>query len=76
MAAQSTSEQPAKRKRNPPPAPTEFASDTQLAQRYSVSRATIWRWSQEGKIPPPLRITGNCTRWRLSEVIEAVEGAA
>ena len=63
-----------KRNRKPPEIPIEWASDIQLAQRYSVSRATIWRWVTEGNLPKPKKLGANCTRWRLSEVIEALEG--
>lgn len=56
--------------------PCEYASDTQLAARYDVSRATIWRWVREGRLPAPVKLTPGCSRWRLSAVIEALEGAA
>ncbi|MAT66241.1 MAG: hypothetical protein CMN57_11430 [Gammaproteobacteria bacterium] len=31
------------------PAPTGMLSDTQLAARYGVSRATIWRWASKAR---------------------------
>jgi excisionase family DNA binding protein len=37
----------------------------QLSQRYSVSRATIYRWVKEKKMPKPTKIVGS-SRWRLS----------
>ncbi|KJS05089.1 MAG: hypothetical protein VR73_13070 [Gammaproteobacteria bacterium BRH_c0] len=54
----------------------EWVSDIQLAQRYSVSRATIWRWTNgdEHPLPKPQKIGKNCTRWQLSKVIAAMEG--
>jgi len=64
------------RKSNPPGIPVEWASDTQLAARYSVSRATIWRWQKEGLLPSAVKLGPNCTRWRLSDVIEKLEGCA
>lgn len=45
-----------------------YLSDAQLAQRYHVSRATIWRWSSEGRIPKPVKLTPGCTRWRHSDM--------
>lgn len=65
-----------KRKRRPPTMPTEWASDIQLAQRYSVSRATIWRWGADPNhpLPSPIKIGKNCSRWRLSDVVAAMEG--
>ena len=43
-------------------------ADLQLASRYSVSRATIWRWAQFGKFPKPIKLSPGCTRWKLSDV--------
>lgn len=56
--------------------PCEYASDTQLAARYDVSRATIWRWVREGRLPPPVKLTPGCSRWRLSEVVQRLESTA
>ena len=70
------SEKTMRGKRKPPPEPVEFASDIQLARRYAVSRGTIWRWTDEGILPKPLKLGPSCTRWRLAEVIEALEGGA
>lgn len=50
----------------------KFLSDKQVAARYSVSRATIWRWVANGKFPEPIKLSEGCTRWRLSDV-EAFE---
>lgn len=49
-----------------------FVRDTDLARRYSVSRASIWRWTASGRLPKPVRLGPACTRWRLAEV-EALE---
>ncbi len=56
---------------HPPGLPTEWASDKQLAERYSVSRATIWRWNKEGHLPPPAKI-GGATRWRVADADTAI----
>jgi prophage regulatory protein len=44
----------------------------QLAQRWDVSVPTVWRWTADGKIPSPLKLSPGTTRWRLDE-IEAYE---
>ncbi len=44
------------------------ASDTQIAAKYGVSRATIWRWVSAGKFPAPVKLSPGCTRWRLADV--------
>jgi prophage regulatory protein len=46
----------------------QFASDQQLAERYGVSRKTIWRWTARGLLPPPVQLSPGCTRWALDEI--------
>lgn len=53
---------------------TQYVSDSFLADRYSVSRNTVWRWVQQGTIPKPIKFSHGCTRWSLAEV-EAREQA-
>lgn len=49
-----------------------FLTGKQLRQRYGdVSRMTIYRWTKDGKLPPPVRI-GSHPMWRLSD-LEAQE---
>lgn len=50
--------------------PTKWVSDQWLADYYSVSRCTVWRWSKIGKLPQPQKIGENCTRWDF----EAISG--
>lgn len=46
-----------------------FISDNQLAERFAVSRATIWRWERvDPTFPSPVKLSRGCTRWRLSEI--------
>jgi prophage regulatory protein len=53
------------------PAPqVVYLSVRQLAARYGVHSATIWRWAQTGRLPPPKRLTSQTTRWRKDEVEE------
>ena len=47
-----------------------YLTDKELSERYSVSRATIWRWVKESRLPSPVKIAANSTRWRLSEIEE------
>lgn len=46
----------------------KFLSDTQLAERYGVSRSTIWRWSAKDILPPPVQLSPGCTRWDKDSV--------
>ena len=51
----------------------KYLSDKDLAARYSIHRATPWRWVQNGKLPAPIKINGS-TRWKPSD-IEAWEAS-
>ncbi|PKR60068.1 helix-turn-helix transcriptional regulator [Thalassospira lohafexi] len=46
----------------------QYLSVKQVAERYSVSAPTVWRWAQANNFPQPVRITGNCTRWRMVDI--------
>lgn len=46
----------------------KYLSDKSIAERYGVSRATVWRWVREGRFPAPLKIGQGCTRWKLSDL--------
>jgi prophage regulatory protein len=50
------------------PTAAAFLSVRQLAQRWSVGTATIWRWSAEGVIPKPLHLSEGTTRWAVEEI--------
>ncbi|WP_090028597.1 AlpA family phage regulatory protein [Lutimaribacter saemankumensis] len=46
-----------------------YLSDRQVAQRYSVSRGTPWRWAKtDSTFPKPVELTPGCTRWRLMDL--------
>jgi excisionase family DNA binding protein len=38
-----------------------------VARLLSLSRATVWRLRDAGKLPEPVRI-GGCVRWRRSDL--------
>lgn len=46
----------------------EYFSDRTLAERWEVCRDTVWRWSKDGKIPRPIKLVNNTTRWRRSDI--------
>lgn len=45
-----------------------YYSDAQLAERYQVSRSTIWRWTARGHLPPPVQLSPGTTRWLKNEI--------
>ena len=44
------------------PAPT-LLSVIDLARRYGVSQATIWRWRESGILPAPVKVGPKLVRW-------------
>lgn len=46
----------------------KWLNDREVAQRYSVSRITVWRWAREGRIPKPHKISTNTTRWHIDDI--------
>ena len=47
---------------------TRFVSAGQLADRYQVNKATIWRWVARDILPQPIRLSEQCTRFPLDEI--------
>ena len=46
-----------------------YLSDTAVAQRYAVSRPTIWRWTKSlANFPKPAKLSPGTTRWRLIDL--------
>lgn len=46
-----------------------YLSDTAVAQRYAVSRPTIWRWTKSlANFPQPAKLSPGTTRWRLIDL--------
>jgi prophage regulatory protein len=52
------------------PPENRFLTDLQVADRYAVSRPTVWRWVREGHLPPPESIGPNTRRWRIATLDE------
>jgi len=47
---------------------TEWLTVSQLANRFNVSTASIWRWVRDDKFPAPIRVSNRCTRWRRADI--------
>ena len=45
-----------------------YFTDQQLADRFGVARATIWRWVHTNGFPLPVHLSASCTRWRIDDV--------
>jgi prophage regulatory protein len=40
----------------------------QLADRFGLSLATLWRLRRRGDLPEPIRLSPGCVGWRTSEI--------
>lgn len=48
---------------------TVFLSDTDVAERYGVSRQTIWRWVKtDATFPKSIKLSPGCTRWNIADI--------
>lgn len=43
-------------------------NDRQVAHLIGASRSWPWKLARAGRFPQPIRLSGRCTRWRLSDV--------
>ncbi len=50
--------------------PGFYLNASEVADRYRVSTDTIWRWSRNGDMPKPVKLSPGSTRWRLSDLSE------
>lgn len=58
-----------------PPAPCihcaeQYLSDHQVAARFDISKATVWRWHDKNPdFPRRIRLSAGTSRWKLSELV-------
>lgn len=45
-----------------------YVTDREVARRYDISRACVWRWAAEGVIPRPVKLAANTSRWDVREL--------
>jgi len=46
----------------------KFYRIKQLSEMLNVSKSSIWGWLKKGKFPTPLKIGGNTTVWRSTDI--------
>lgn len=51
-------------------------SAADLSDMFRVSLNTVWRWSKAGRLPAPVKLGPNSTRWRAGDVREALDRIA
>lgn len=46
-----------------------YLQDKQVAARYGVGRASVWRWLKADlTFPKPFKLSPGCARWRLADL--------
>lgn len=61
-----------RRRIQPQPTPIEadsFYRAEALAARWGCHVMTIWQWARDEKIPAPIKIGPNVTRWRGADIL-------
>jgi excisionase family DNA binding protein len=48
--------------------PQGLLTPTQVARFLKVSRRTVWRWTKQGLLPPPLQVGPHSPRWRAEDI--------
>jgi prophage regulatory protein len=48
--------------------PCRLLSAKQLAHLLSVHVISIWRMAKDGRLPAPIKIGSNTTRWRAADI--------
>ena len=48
----------------------------QVAEALGISKSSVWRWTNESKLPQPIKLTNRTTVWRSVEVEAAIEKLA
>lgn len=52
------------------PATAVYLTDIQVAQRYGISRASVWRWVRNTEdFPAPKKLSQGTTRWAMTELL-------
>lgn len=42
----------------------------EVAERYRISKQSLWRWRKAGAIPEPLIVGGKAVRWPLQVLLD------
>ncbi len=53
-----------------PQPPGALLTIEQVAKRLGVARRSVWRWVEQGRLPAPLKLSGQCRRWRSEQLEE------
>ena len=61
--------------RDAPLVPSVLIDARELAAMLSVSKPTIWRMRDDGKLPLAISLTSQCIRWRRDAVLAWIDAS-
>lgn len=47
----------------------------QVAALLNIGKSTVWCWAASGRLPKPERYGSRCSRWKLGDILDAVNGS-
>jgi excisionase family DNA binding protein len=53
--------------------PSDLLTVRQVARRLAISERTVWRWTAQGLLPPPVHPHARSTRWRAADIARYLE---
>ena len=60
--------------RDLPPVPSVLIDAAELARMLSVSKQTVVRMTESGRLPEPLRLSAKTIRWRRADIEAWIAG--
>lgn len=51
----------------------EYWRVADISKIFSIGKSTVWKWSSEGKLSKPIKLSNKCTVWKKSEVLKAID---
>ena len=51
----------------------KFLRAREVAACLGIGLSSVWRWTQEGRLPKPIRLSSRATVWKLDDVLTFVE---
>jgi len=55
--------------------PDRRLSAKEVSELCGIGLSTTWKWAADGRLPKPQRYGNRCSRWRLADVLEALDQA-
>lgn len=48
----------------------QFLTPQEVADRYGISKTTVWKWVRDGKLAAPVKLAEQTTRFKLADLLE------